>query len=114
MHALPRASSERAVNELAGALTELETRLETDRPALAIAVGVGDAPLALAVTAAKLGVPLVAWVEDQDAPGDGLERAEERILRTLADMDAGVVGDGVAASEAADRIASWADLHLDS
>jgi hypothetical protein len=109
LHALPRPPAGRAIEELAGSLVELERRLEADRPALAVAVGVGDAPLALALTAAKLGVPLVAWVEGADASGDELELAEERILRTLADLDAGPVGDGVAAFDAAERIASWAD-----
>jgi hypothetical protein len=112
LHALPRAQAGRAVIELAAALTELETRLEEDRPTLTVAVGLGDAPLALAVTASKLRIPLVAWIDDPDAPGDELERAEQRILRTLADLDAGAIGDGAAAIAAADRIASWADLNL--
>lgn len=113
LHALPRAQPGRAVVELAAALTQLEARLEDGRPALTVAVGVGDAPLALAVTASKLRIPLVAWAGDPDASGDDLEQAEERILRTLADLDAGAVGDGVAAFEAADRIASWAGAGFD-
>ena len=76
-------------------------------------VGIGDASLALAVTAAKLGIPLVAWVEDTRAESGDLELAERRILTVLADFDAGVVGDGVAAFEAAERITSWANLELD-
>jgi hypothetical protein len=109
LHAVPRPSDERAVASLAESLVELERRLTEERPAVAIGVGTGDASLALAITAAKLGVPLVAWVEETD-PGQGeLELAESRILAVLADFDAGPVGDGVAAFEAAERISSWAD-----
>ena len=82
------------------------------RPALAVGVGTGDASLALAVTAAKLGVPLVAWVESTDAETEELEFAERRILITPGGSRAGPVGDGVAAFEAARRIASWANLNL--
>jgi hypothetical protein len=111
LQAVPRASEERAVATLAELLVEIERRLESEGITLAIGVGTGDAPTALAVTAAKLGVPLVAWV--QDPPPDGeLEAAERRILATLADFDAGPVGDGTAAFEAAERIASWANLEL--
>ena len=76
---------------------------------MAIGVGTGDASLALAITAAKLGVPLVAWVEEASAQHGELGAAEDRILRTLADFDAGPVGDGAAAFEAAERISSWAE-----
>jgi len=113
LHAVPRASENRAVASLAEALVELEARLSGERPALAVGVGTGDASLAVAVTAAKLGIPLVAWVEDTRAESGDLELAERRILTVLADFDAGVVGDGVAAFEAAERIASWANLELD-
>ena len=112
LHAVPRAAADRAVASLAESLVELERRLLDERPALAIGVGTGDASLALAVTAAKLGVPLVAWVEDTEPESAELELAERRILTLLSDFDAGPVGDGVAAFEAAERIASWADLNL--
>jgi hypothetical protein len=112
LHALPRASGDRAVTSLAESLVELERRLTNERPALAVGVGTGDAALALAITAAKLGVPLVAWVEEADPIQEDLEQAEARILVTLADFDAGPVGDGAAAFEAAERIASWANLNL--
>jgi hypothetical protein len=112
LHAVPRPAAGRAVESLAGSLVELERRLIDERPALAIGVGVGDASLALAVTAAKLGVPLVAWVEDTEPESAELEQAERRILTLLSDFDAGPVGDGVAAFDAAERIASWADLNL--
>jgi UDP-N-acetylglucosamine:LPS N-acetylglucosamine transferase len=112
LHALPRAPDDRAVASLAESLVELERRLTDERPALAVGVGSGDAALALAITAAKLGVPLVAWVEEAAPVAGDLEEAEARILVTLADFDAGPVGDGVAAFEAAERIASWANLHL--
>jgi UDP-N-acetylglucosamine:LPS N-acetylglucosamine transferase len=112
LHAFPRASEDRAVASLAESLVELERRLADERPALAVGVGTGDASLALAITAAKLGVPLVAWVEDTEPEQGQLELAERRILSTLADLDAGPVGDGAAAFEAAERISSWANLNL--
>jgi hypothetical protein len=112
LHSVPRPSEARAVVGLAEALVELEQRLDERRPALAIGVGTSDASLALAITAAKLGVPLVAWIEDPAPESEELELAERRILATLADFDAGPVGDGVAAFEAAERIASWANLEL--
>ena len=113
LHAVPRAAPDMAVVSLADSLTELERRLIDERPALAILVGASDASLALAVTAAKLGVPLVAWVEDPLPEADALEAAERRIVAALADLDAGPVGDGPAAFAAAERIASWANLELD-
>ncbi len=112
LHAVPRPPEDRAVASLAESLVELEQRLTDERPALAIGVGTGDASLALAITAAKLGVPLVAWIEETHAQGDELEAAEGRILSTLADFDAGPVGDGTTAFEAAERISSWANLEL--
>lgn len=109
LHAVSRPASERAVAALAELLAELEARLTADdAPALAVAVGAGDAPTALAVTAAKAGTPLVAWVGDGAADGE-LEAAERRILTTLADLDAGPMGDGAAAFAAAERIAAWAE-----
>ena len=114
LHAVPRPPDDRAVASLAESLVELERRLTDERPTLAIGVGTGDASLALAITAAKLGVPLVAWLEEASAQQDELGAAEDRILRTLADFDAGPVGDGAAAFEAAERISSWANLELDT
>jgi hypothetical protein len=104
---VPRPAAERAVQDLADQFVELERRLSDSRSDLAIAVGLGDAPVALAVVAAKLGVPLVAWVEDGQAPNGELEAAERRILDELADLDAGPVGDGTEAHDAARTIASW-------
>jgi hypothetical protein len=112
LHRIPRPDRDQAVAGLAESLVELERRLSDERPALAVGVGTGDASLALAITAAKLGVPLVAWIEDTQAESEEIELAERRILVTLADLDAGPVGDGVAAFEAAERIASWANLNL--
>jgi hypothetical protein len=112
LHLIPKPEDARAVAALGEALVELERRMTDDRPGLAIGVGTGDAQVALAVTASKLGVPLVAWVEDEQAGDEELERAERRILVTLSDLDAGPVGDGVATFEAAERIASWANLKL--
>lgn len=107
LHAPPRPPAERAVADLADSFVELEARLSSADDYLAVAVGLGDAPVALAVVAAKLAVPLVAWVEDGRQAGTELERAERRILDALADLDAGPVGDGPAAQEAARRIAEW-------
>ena len=107
LHAPPRPSAERAVADLADSFVELEGRLSGEDEYLAVAVGLGDAPVALAVVAAKLAVPLVAWVEDGRQPDGELERAERRILDALADLDAGPVGDGPAAQAAARRIAEW-------
>jgi hypothetical protein len=112
LHAVPRPDPERAVASLAGSLVELERRMTANRPALAVGVGTGDASLALALTAAKLGIPLVAWVDDARPDTEELELAERRILVTLADFEAGPVGDGVAAFEAARRVATWANLNL--
>jgi UDP-N-acetylglucosamine:LPS N-acetylglucosamine transferase len=112
LHAVPRPDADAAVASLANSLVELERRMTEQRPALAVGVGTGDASLALALTAAKLGVPLVAWVDDALPETEELALAERRIVITLADFEAGPVGDGVAAFEAARRIASWADLNL--
>lgn len=113
LHAFPRPSERDAVTSLAASLVEIENRLVEARPGLAIGVGTGDAPTALAVTAAKQGIPLVAWIDNGPDEGE-MEQAERRILATLADLDAGPVGDGTAAFDAAERIASWANLHLGS
>jgi hypothetical protein len=80
LHAVPRAPEGRAVGELAAALVDLEGRLAARSSDVAIAVGTGDGPLGL---------------------------AERRILGELANLDAGPVGDGPAAFEAARRIAGW-------
>jgi hypothetical protein len=108
LFAVPRPLAERAVEDLARSFLELETRLSGAPSDLAIAVGLGDAPMALAVVAAKLGVPLVAWVEDGRPPNDEVERGERRILDQLADFDAGPVGDGAEVHQAARAIAAWA------
>lgn len=107
LHAVPRASEGRAIGELADALVALEERLSGSPSDAAVAVGTGDAPLAVALVAAKLSVPLVAWVEGGEGPAGALELAERRILAELASFDAGEVGDGPAAHEAARRIAGW-------
>jgi hypothetical protein len=107
LHAVPRAPEGRAVGELAAALVDLEGRLAARSSDVAIAVGTGDAPVALALVAAKLSVPLVAWVERDEGVAGPLELAERRILGELANLDAGPVGDGPAAFEAARRIAGW-------
>ena len=82
---------------LAEALVDIERELEDRRPDAAVAVGTGDAALALAITASKLGVPLAS------VPGTvpGTEDAG-RILATLASLDA-----GSDPARAADLIAAW-------
>lgn len=107
LHIVPRAPAGRGAEQLAAAFVELERRLACEPADLAVAVGLGDGPVALAVVAAKLGIPLVAWVEDGQPPNGELERAERRILDQLADFDAGPIGDGAAAHEAAAAIAAW-------
>lgn len=110
LHGVPRATGPEAVASLARALVDLERVLAEERPALAVAVGEGDAPIALAVSASKLGIPLVAWIEANGPAGPEAEQAKHRILATLAAFDAGEVGDGAQAHEAARRIVAWANL----
>jgi len=110
LHAVRRAPEGRAVSVLASTLVDLERRMAGKRPGLAVAVGLGDAPVALAVSAAKLGIPLVAWVEEEASEASELELGERRILLALASLDAGPVGDGPQAFQAAERIAAWANL----
>jgi hypothetical protein len=69
--------------DLAGMLTGVEAELERGGFDGAVAVGTGEAALALAITAAKLGVPLAACPV-QAADPDSREGAEQRILGTLA------------------------------
>ncbi len=88
-----------ATGGLAEALVTIERDLEDARPDAAVAVGTGEAALALAVTASKLAVPL-AWVPGT-VPGTG-DADESRILATLASLDA-----GSDPARAADLIASW-------
>ena len=87
-----------AAEGLARALVSLERELEDGRPDAAVAVGTGEAALALAVTASKLGVPLAAAVADTDGAGDD----RRRILTTLASLDAGSDPE-----RAADLIVAW-------
>ena len=103
--ALSGALSERGIDSrfletstLPEALVGIEEVLEQGRPDAAVAVGFGGEALALAITAAKLGVPL-AFAGGGEAR-DG--RDEDRILTTLAELDAGSETAG-----AADLIASW-------
>ncbi|MDQ3571940.1 MAG: hypothetical protein M3383_03665 [Actinomycetota bacterium] len=112
LHAAAGTAADRNGTSLAKSMVEFERRLIEDDPALGIAVGLGDAPLALTLGAAKLGIPLVAWV-DQDRPAaDEAERAEARIMLQLADLDAGPVGAGTQVHEAARRIRDWVDERL--
>jgi hypothetical protein len=87
-----------ATDGLAGALAALEADLEERKPDAAVAAGSGGGALALAITAAKLGVPLavVADVTEGDRADEG------RILATLSSLEAG--GDP---AQAAERIAAW-------
>ena len=112
LHAGTGTAADRNVTALAASMLELEARLVGETPALAVAVGFGDAPLALTLGAAKLGIPVVVWVEQDRPAADEAERAEARIMMQLANVDAGPVGAGVQVHEAAKRIRDWADEHL--
>jgi hypothetical protein len=94
---------------LADALVALEGRL-AGGDAVAVAAGVGDSSIALALTAAKLGVPLASWPQPQNQPQDELAAGERRIIATLASLEAGRAGDEVSPEEAARLIRDWADL----
>jgi hypothetical protein len=100
---------------LVNALVSLERQIEEDRPRAAVAVGTGEAALALAITASKMGVPLASV--PGTVPGTGNEAAgagdQGRILATLASLDA-----GSDPARAANLIDSWlsenppaSDLH---
>ena len=78
---------------------DLEADLAEQGPNAAVAAGSGQGALALAITASKLGVPVVAALQDA-APGD--RTGEARIIATLATLDAG--SDPVRATES---IAAW-------
>lgn len=85
--------------ELAGMLVALEEILQGEAPRLALGVGSGDASLALAISAPKLGVPFVAWLGRANA-----DRPDERrILETLS-APSTLLGDDI--SGVAERIAT--------
>ena len=84
-------------NGLAEAFAEIESHLEESRPAGVVAVGTGEGALTLAITAAKLGIPVARAPGDEGPAPDGA-----RILATLAGLDAGAEGE-----RAADLIAAW-------
>ena len=99
-------TSARSVGELASKLTELEGLAGGGGFDVAVAVGVGDAAVALALVAAKLGVPILACRHAADALGDEeLARAEWRILGELAEESLGLSGEVAEAGEVAQRIA---------
>lgn len=102
------AEGERDAMALADALVALEVRL-AGGDAVAVAAGVGDSSIALAVTAAKLGVPLASWPQPQNQPQDDLAAGERRIIATLASLEVGRSGDEVSPEEAARLIRDWAD-----
>ena len=83
-------------DSLPDALVGIEKELSEGRFAAAVAVGTGDAALALAITASKLGVPL-ARLEGADPGAD-----RGRALAALASLEA-----GSDPAQAADLIASW-------
>lgn len=84
---------------LVDALQGIERELEGDRPDAAVTVGTGEAALALAITAGKLGVPVAACLGEAASAEEADRR---RILATLASLEVGPDSEG-----AADRIASW-------
>lgn len=104
---------ERSVERIADAAVELERRLAAERPTVAIAVGLGDVPLALALGAAKLGTPLAAWLDVPSPTASALEENERRILSELSGLEhPGPVAAGAEATAAAERISAWAHLDL--
>ena len=72
-----------AAESLTAALVGIEAKLEGETPDAAVSVGTGDSPFALAMVAAKLGVPLAACLAAEPDP-DSVDGAEHRILRVLA------------------------------
>ena len=85
-----------ATEGLAEALTAIERELERSHPDVAAAVGAGEEALALAITAAKAGVPVA-----HAAAGPG-SADNSRAIATLAELDA-----GSDPARAADLIAAW-------
>ena len=85
-------------NGLSEALVAIESEVELRRPDAAVAVGTGEEALALAITAAKAGVPVA--VSAGSDPAHNPDR--NRILATLAELDA-----GPDPARAADLIAAW-------
>lgn len=95
----------RAVADLARELTEFERVASAAEFDVAIAIGLGDAPLALALVAAKLGIPLLTCQRDEPQAGDDqLDRAEWRILGELAEERLEMPGESVGADVIAQRI----------
>lgn len=95
----------RRVADLARELTEFERAAAEHEPEVAVAVGLGDAPVALALVAAKLGIPLITCQREAQALGDGqLDHAEWRILSELAEERLEMPGEGVGADEIARRV----------
>lgn len=95
----------RAVADLARQLTEFERAASAASFDVAIAVGLGDAPLALALVATKLGIPLLTCQREAAQAGDEqLDQAEWRILSELADERLEMPGEGVGADVIAQRI----------
>jgi threonine dehydratase len=76
----------------------LAKSLLADRPAAAVAVGAGNAALTLAITASKLGIPVVAAPGEEARP----DADAARILATLAELDARAEGE-----RASHVIAAW-------
>lgn len=99
-------AEERSVGSLAGALVELEERLGAGYD-VAVVAGPGDAAMALAIVAAKLGLPLAASLEAGQPSSGELDAAERRILTELADVVARADTGPNPALAAAQRIASW-------
>ena len=85
-------------NGLSETFVSIESRLEENRPSAAVAVGSGEAALTIAITAAKLGIPVVR-IGGVEAKANA---DNERILSTLAELDA-----GARIGRAAGVIAAW-------
>src|SRR5690606_30034951 len=103
---------ERRAKALGESLRSLEARIEADRPDVAVAASVGDAPMALALAAAKLGVPLLTCQREE--PAGGLAAAEWWILRELAEASLEMPGEHLGADAVAERVAAAARERQDS
>ena len=91
---------------LAAALVEVERRVMGTPPDCVIAVGAGDVPIAAALVASKLAIPLVASPPKSETLGE-VDLAEARILTQLADTVVEQPGGDRTPGHVAREIADW-------
>jgi hypothetical protein len=97
-----QAGTERSVQALADALTDLEARAAASPADLAVALGAGDQQLSLALVATKAGIPLVACLVDDNEP-------ESRILAELADQVFPPPEDDAGWEALAEQLSTWSE-----